>query len=91
VRFISTSTTTSITSSGSAAGTLLVSASGDKTLRLWDVTAGYCVRTLHGHTGWIRDVCPSSDGRFLLSAGSDQTARLWDLAEPSPRMSQSCL
>lgn len=60
--------------------TLLVSASGDKTLRVWDIAAGYCVRTLQGHTGWVRDVCPSLDGRFLLSAGSDQTARLWDIS-----------
>jgi platelet-activating factor acetylhydrolase IB subunit alpha len=59
---------------------LLVSASGDKTLRVWDITAGYCIRTLQGHTGWVRDVFPSLDGRFLLSAGTDQTARLWDIS-----------
>jgi platelet-activating factor acetylhydrolase IB subunit alpha len=78
-RFIPTTT-----ASNSTAGNLLVSASGDKTLRLWDVTAGYCLRTLQGHTGWVRDVCPSPDGWFLLSAGSDQTARLWDLTETNP-------
>ncbi|KAK4033618.1 LIS-1 2 [Parachaetomium inaequale] len=64
--------------------TLLVSASGDKTLRLWDVTTGYCVRTLQGHTGWVRDVCPSLDGRYLLSAGSDQMVRLWDVSAADP-------
>jgi platelet-activating factor acetylhydrolase IB subunit alpha len=79
VRFIPTTT-----ASNSTAGNLLVSASGDKTLRLWDVTAGYCLRTLQGHTGWVRDVCPSPDGRFLLSAGSDQTARLWNITETNP-------
>ncbi|MCJ1432962.1 protein with putative role during mitosis [Xylographa pallens] len=61
-----------------ASGNLLVSASRDKTLRIWDVSTGYCVKTLHSHVDWVRDVAPSFDGRWLLSAGNDQTARLWD-------------
>lgn len=61
-------------------GNLLVSASRDKTLRVWDVTTGYCVRTLHGHTDWVRAVTPSIDGRWLLSGGNDQVVRLWDAA-----------
>ncbi|KAF4505967.1 hypothetical protein G6O67_006098 [Ophiocordyceps sinensis] len=65
-------------------GNLLVSASGDKTLRIWDTTTGYCLKALKGHTGWVRDVCPSLDGRFLLSTGGDHTARLWDISVPNP-------
>lgn len=61
-------------------GNLLVSASRDKTLRIWDVTTGYCVKTIKGHSDWVRDVQPSFDGRWLVSAGGDQTARLWDAA-----------
>ena len=61
-----------------SSGNLLVSASRDKTLRIWDVTTGYCVKTLRGHSDWVRDVYPSFDGRWLLSAGNDQVARLWD-------------
>ena len=61
-----------------SSGNLLVSASRDKTLRIWDVSTGYCVKTLRGHTDWVRDVAPSFDGRWLLSAGNDQTARMWD-------------
>ena len=78
VRFISSG-------AGSASGSnLLVSASGDKTLRLWDSTTGYCIKTLQGHTGWVRDVCPSLDGKFVLSTGADHTARLWDISMRSP-------
>lgn len=67
-----------------SSGNLLVSASGDKTLRIWDTTTGYCLKALKGHTGWVRDVCPSLDGRFLLSTGGDHTARLWDMSTPNP-------
>ncbi|KAI0876108.1 WD domain-containing protein [Hypoxylon argillaceum] len=67
-----------------SSGNLLVSASRDKTLRVWDVSTGYCVKTIRGHADWVRDVCPSPDGRYLLSAGNDQTARLWDISLANP-------
>ncbi|KAK3385894.1 WD40-repeat-containing domain protein [Podospora didyma] len=66
------------------AGNLLVSASRDKSLRIWDVSTGYCVKTLRGHAEWVRDVVPSSDGRFILSASDDYTGRLWDVSVPNP-------
>ena len=59
-------------------GNTLVSASRDKTLKIWDVTTGYCLKTLKGHTEWVRAVTPSIDGRWLLSAGNDMIPRLWD-------------
>ncbi|KAI9726278.1 MAG: protein with putative role during mitosis [Chrysothrix sp. TS-e1954] len=68
--------------SGSAgaptSGNLLASASRDRGIRIWDVTTGYCVKTLRGHTDWVRSVSPSFDGRYLLSAGNDMSLRLWD-------------
>ena len=71
-----------------SSGNLLVSASKDKTLRIWDITTGYCLRTLHGHTSWVRDVYPSLDGRFLLSNGDDLAVKLWDMSvlEPESRL-----
>lgn len=59
-------------------GNTLVSASRDKTLKIWDVTTGYCLKTLKGHTEWVRAITPSVDGRWLLSAGNDMISRLWD-------------
>lgn len=66
-----------------SSGNLLVSASRDKTLRIWDVSTGYCVKTLRGHADWVRDVFPSPDGRFLISAGNDM-ARVWDISIATP-------
>lgn len=64
-------------------GNYLVSASRDTDLRIWDVTTGYCVKTVSGHTGWVRDICVSFDGKFLFSTGDDMTARLWDISAVS--------
>jgi platelet-activating factor acetylhydrolase IB subunit alpha len=79
VRFISSGAAGS-----SYSGNLLVSASRDKTIRVWDSSTGYCVRILQGHTEWVRDVTPSFDGNFLLSADDDKTARLWDISLRNP-------
>ncbi|KAI1102763.1 nuclear distribution protein nudF [Jackrogersella minutella] len=67
-------------------GNLLVSASRDESLRIWDATTGFCVRTLRGHVAWVRDVCPSPDGQFLLSTGDDMTARLWNISTSTPEI-----
>ncbi|CZT49420.1 probable Nuclear distribution protein PAC1 [Rhynchosporium secalis] len=72
-----------------SSGNLLVSASRDTSLRIWDVTTGYCVKTLQGHTGWVRAVCPTLDGRFLISTGDDKTARLWDISAPNSECKQT--
>jgi platelet-activating factor acetylhydrolase IB subunit alpha len=62
----------------SSSGNLLVSASRDETLRIWDVLTGYCMKTIRGHSDWVRDVSPSFDGRWLVSGGYDQIGRTWD-------------
>ncbi|KAK2006148.1 dynein regulator [Colletotrichum eremochloae] len=81
VRFVPSGATGALGSSN-----LLVSASRDKTLRIWDVSTGYCVKTLRGHADWIRDVCPSPDGRFLLSVSDNYTGRLWDISVTNPKV-----
>ena len=60
-------------------GRRAVSASGDKTLRIWDLESGESLRTLEGHTGSVNAVAVTSDGRRAVSASYDKTLRIWDL------------
>jgi len=69
---------------GSGSGNTLVSASRDQTLKIWDATTGYCLKTLSGHAAWVRVVAPSSDGRYLLSGSDDFILRLWDIDATTP-------
>ena len=56
-----------------------VSASEDRTLRLWDLQSGECLRTFKGHTNSVRALAITPDGVHALSASLDGTLRLWDL------------
>ena len=61
-------------------GTKVVSASDDKTLRLWNVATGECEQTLAGHSSTVWSAGFSPDGTKVVSASDDKTLRLWNVA-----------
>jgi WD40 repeat protein/serine/threonine protein kinase len=56
----------------------LVTASADRTLRVWDIVKGTS-RVLRGHEGDIDSMRLSPDGARAVTASADHTVRLWDL------------
>ena len=60
-------------------GTTLASASGDRTIRLWDVVAGAYRHTLTGHNSHIYSVAFSPDGRTLASGSDNGRIRFWNV------------
>ncbi|MGH2557013.1 MAG: eIF2A-related protein [Actinomycetota bacterium] len=70
-------------------GSFVVSASDDKTLKVWDTASGQELRTLRGHTGPVADCAVSPDASSIVSAGGllvlggsleafDLTIRVWN-------------
>jgi len=63
----------------SSDGTLLVSGSNDKTIKLWDVQTGGAIKTFHGHTEWVLSVSISVGNTMIASGSADTTICLWDI------------
>ncbi len=59
-------------------GKYVLTASEDKTARLWEVQTGRELRQFTGHTESLNDATFSPDGRYVLTGSRDKTARLWD-------------
>ncbi|KAF9125795.1 hypothetical protein BGW39_007136 [Mortierella sp. 14UC] len=57
---------------------LVVSASGDKTIKVWSFETGECLRTLEGHARGI--ACIQFEGNVVVSGSSDQSIKIWDLS-----------
>jgi len=67
--------------SGSGGGNYLISGSRDRTIKLWHVASGTCLKTLAGHDNWVRSVLFHPSGKFIVSAADDKTIQVWDLSK----------
>jgi WD40 repeat protein len=60
-------------------GLLLVTASADKTVRLWALDKSEPIDTFSEHGADVWSVALSGDGRRVVTASDDGTARVWDV------------
>ena len=58
-------------------GQNIVSASADKTVRVWSAVTGELLQTLKGHSEGVASAQFGPDGRKIVSASADRTVRVW--------------
>jgi len=62
-------------------GAAIITASGgDRTIRIWDVSARTEEAQLAGHTGTVHLLAYSPDGTAIATGGQDHAVRIWDAA-----------
>ncbi len=60
-------------------GKILVSASKDKTIKIWHLKRGELIRTIKGHIDRVCAVALSKDEQIIASGSADKTIKLWHL------------
>jgi hypothetical protein len=61
-------------------GKQLVTASHDKTVKVWDFSTGKLLNTLSGHSERVSTVIFSPDGKQLVTASDDKTVKVWEFS-----------
>jgi WD40 repeat protein len=60
-------------------GQILVSASADRTIKIWELAKGKELHTLRGHTSFVNYLTIGRDGQKLFSGGADNSIKIWNL------------
>ena len=59
---------------------ILVSGSGDKTIKIWDLNTGNLLNNIISNHGfWITAIAISCNGQFIASGSADKTMKIWRL------------
>jgi len=64
-------------------GQTLVSGSGDRKIKIWNLQTGGLKTTLSLHTDAVTSVAISPDGKTLVSGSKDSTIKVWNLENGS--------
>ena len=57
---------------------LLLSASDDGSIKIWDYEEGTLQNTLRGHTNHVTDLSFDKEGKLLASSSKDLKVRVWN-------------
>ena len=57
----------------------MISASCDKTIKIWNIKTSECIKTLNDHKDWVTSVLIISPMQLLISGSKDETIKIWDL------------
>lgn len=60
-------------------GSIIVSASNDKTIKIWDTKSGSELRTLSGHTMHVYSIAFTPDEKQIISGSFDNTVKVWNM------------
>ena len=58
---------------------LALTASSDKTARVWNADSGKCLQTLSGHEGIVTCVRFTGDYRRVITTSADGTLKVWSV------------
>ncbi len=61
-------------------GKYALSASADRSLKLWTIETGKMVRIFRGHQDRVTTLAISPDDQYVLSGSRDKTLKLWELS-----------
>ena len=61
----------------------VVSGADDKTINIWEIETGRCIRTLEEHTSSVTSVVYSPNGKYVASGSGDGTIKLWEVSSGS--------
>lgn len=71
----------------SSDGKLVISASDDHTLKVWDLVRGTEERSLTGHSDWIRALAVMPNEPRTISASDDHTLKIWNIETRAEELS----
>ena len=64
----------------------LLSASTDRSIRIWDFTNGKLLSTMRDHADAVFSISLTPDGKYLTSSSADRSVKVWDV-EAARRLS----